>query len=161
MFVSLPEDISPNEKLARTICASSKLARYKRTAFYFDEEQNKYVVRVEVFIDDRPPSLGKELSVNRISTISLDAAHQLGLEHQIKKQQLLTYHGFAELLAQHCFDYKCSVVKDDDNGQKPYHANIVYPSPQSTKEDEQEIAVKLALKANFIKFNNTTVNKNI
>lgn len=89
-----------------------------------------------------------ELSVNRISTLSLEQAHALGLDHRNEHQTGQTYHGFARLLAMTCFELACKVQKDDYNGTKPYHANIIYPVGQ--KQDSQEIAVQLAYHAEFV-----------
>ena len=149
MGASLPETISEDEKLARIICASSKPAKYKKTHFYFNEQSNKYVILPGVFIDDRNPA---ELSVNRISSITLQEAHQLGLDHQKEKQPQSTYHGFGEVTAKLCYDNKCALKKEDYNGTKPYHANIVYPYAQNGKEDKQEIAAVLAFHAEMYKY---------
>ena len=91
-----------------------------------------------------------ELSVNRNSSISIEETHQLGIIHQQERQPKSTYHGYAEVTAQLCFDTKCRVQKDDVGGKQPYHANIIYPYAQD-KEDNQEIAVQLAYHAEFIK----------
>jgi hypothetical protein len=143
-MVQLPDEVSDAEKLARVICDSSKPSRYRRK-FYFDESMEKYIVQVSTFIDNRDPM---QLSINRISTISLDEAHNLGIQHRDEYQPNLTYHGFAEVLAKMCFDLNCKVHKDDYGGTKPYHANIIYPVGQ--KEDSQEIAVQLAFSAEFV-----------
>jgi hypothetical protein len=91
-----------------------------------------------------------ELSVNRISTLSSEDAHGLGIAHKNDYQKDSTYHGFAEVIARLCYDLNCQVKKDDVGGKKPYHANIVYPVGQ--KEDSQEIAVQLAFRAEFHKY---------
>lgn len=150
MTISLPDEITEDEKLARVICASSKPKRYKRTAFYYDESEKRYVVLVGQFISHNNPI---ELSVNRISTISLELAHQLGLNHRNDYQPQSTYHGFAELRAALCFENGCKVEKDDLGGTKPYHANIIYPYAQGEKENDQEMAAQLAYHAEFKKYN--------
>jgi hypothetical protein len=139
----LPDEVSRDEKLARIICGSSRLRRYVS----FQEGAGKYDVKVSVFIDIRNPM---ELSVNRISTISLHEAHSLGIAHRDKYQVNSTYHGFAEVLAGRCFDLNCKVEKEDYDGAQPYHANIIYPVGQ--KEDSQEIAVQLAFHAEFVQY---------
>ena len=148
--MSLPAAVAAHEKLARIICASSRRRRYERDAFYYDEAEQRYIIVPRQFIDARPPSHGKELSVNRISTLSLEEAHELGVAHRHARQPELTYHGFAELTAQACFEKDCRVEKDDMGGTQPYHANIIYPYPQ--KEGEQEVATKLAHLAELKRF---------
>lgn len=147
-IVSLSKVITPEEKLARIICDSSKKNKYTKTAFSFNEEEDRYIVKTGKFIDIRNPS---ELSINRISTIPLEQAHLLGVTHQQEKQPDSTYHGFAEVDAELCFQNNCDVKKDDIGGKKPYHANIIYPYAQG-KEDNQEIAVQLAYHARFRRF---------
>ncbi len=142
----LPDQVSEDEKLARVICGSSRV-RSNKNRFYFDENTGKYVVKVGAFMDTRNPM---QLSVNRISTLSLDKVHELGVLHRDEYQRGLTYHGFAQIVARLCFDLNCQVQKDDYGGTKPYHANIIYPVGQ--KEDTQEIAVQLAFHAEFIQY---------
>lgn len=152
MTISLPDIVQENEKLARIICASSKPKNYEQTAYRFDESSKRNIVLTAQFIDKRYPS---ELSVNRISSLTLEESHNLGLEHQQKRQSNLTYHGFAEITAKICFDNNCQVKKEDYDGEQPYHANIIYPYPQESKEDKQEIAVQLAYNAEFRKYSDT------
>ena len=142
----LPDEVSGDENLARVICDSSQPKR-SRAKFYFDDRAGKYIVKVGVFIDSRNPM---QLSVNRISTLSLHEAHEFGVHHRYIYQPQLTYHGFAQVLANICFDLNCNVKKDDYNGTQPYHANILYPFGQ--KEDSQEIAVQLAFHAEFVQY---------
>ena len=142
----LPDEVSGEEKLARVICDSKK-PKKSRAKFYFDERARKYIVKVSAFIDTRNPM---QLSVNRISTLSLDRAHDLGVRHRDRYQKELTYHGFAEILASMCFDLNCEVKKEDYNGTEPYHADIIYPVGH--KEDSQEIAVQLAFYAEFVQY---------
>ena len=150
MSVSLPDAVAAHEKLARIVCASSRPRKYQKNAFRFNVAEQRYIVVAKQFIDGRPPSYGKELSVNRISTLSLDEAHALGVAHRHARQPALTYHGFAEITAQTCFENDCRVTKDDMGGTQPYHANIIYPYPQ--KEDSQEVAAKLAHLAELKRF---------
>jgi hypothetical protein len=152
-MTQLPDVVSHDENLARVICFSSKPKKYMEL-FYFDENLGKYAVKVGVFIDDRDPM---QLSVNRISTLSLDRSHDLGLRHKEKYQPQLTYHGFAKVLASMCFDLNCKVEKHDYNGTRPYHANIFYPinrmeNSERVMEESQAIAVKLAHLAEFVKY---------
>lgn len=142
-MIQLPDEVSGDEKLARVICGSSKL-RKNKDKLYFDQNAGKHVVKVGTFIDTRNPM---QLSVNRISTLSLDEAHTLGVHHRDEYQRGSTYHGFAEILAKICFDLNCQVQKEGYGGTKPYHANIIYPIGQ--KEDFQEIAIQLAFHAEF------------
>jgi hypothetical protein len=122
-------------------------AKNNRDKFYFDQNVGKYLVKVGAFIDTRNPM---QLSVNRVSTLSLNEAHDLGVYHRDTYQPRSTYHGFAQILAKVCFDLNCQVHKDDCGGIKPYHANIIYPIGQ--KEDSQEIAVQLAYHADFVQY---------
>ena len=145
-MTQLPDEVSEDEKLARVMCGSSRL-RNNRNIFYLDQNTGKYVVKVGAFIDTRNPM---QLSVNRISTLSLDEAHNLGVLHRDEYQRGSTYHGFAQVIARVCFELNCQVQKDDYGGTKPYHANIIYPVGQ--KEDSQEIAVQLAFHAEFIHY---------
>ena len=145
-MAQLPDEVSEDEKLARVICGSSR-PRNNKGKFYFDQNAGKYVVQVGVFIDTRNPM---QLSVNRISTLSLEEAHDLGVSHRDEYQKGSTYHGFAQAVARVCFELNCQVQKDDYGGTKPYHANIIYPVGQ--KEDSQEIAVQLAFHAEFIHY---------
>jgi hypothetical protein len=142
----LPDEVSGDEKLARVICDGRKPKR-SRAKFYFDESAGKYIVKVGAFIDNRNPM---QLSVNRISTLSLDRAHDLGVRHRDQCQSELTYHGFAQIFASRCFDLNCEVKKEDYGGTEPYHAYIIYPVGQ--KEDSQEIAVQLAFHAEFVQY---------
>lgn len=146
VMTQLPDKVSEDEKLARVICGSSRV-RNNKDRFYFDQNAGKYVVKVGTFIDTRDPM---QLSVNRISTLSLDEAHELGVFHRDEYQRGSTYHGFAQIVARVCFGLNCQVQKDDYSGTKPYHANIIYPGGQ--KEDAQEIAVQLAFHAEFIQY---------
>lgn len=140
----LPDNISPNEKLARIICGSSQPKKNKSRVIYRTSSK-KYEVQVSVFLDSRFPA---EVSVNRISTISEDESHLLGLEHRDANCPLLVYLGYAQVLAGFCRDFGCEIEKDDYNGIKPYHANLLYPKAQR-KEDDQSIAVKLAFHSRF------------
>ena len=148
--MSLPDVVAAHEKLARIICASSRRRRYERDAFYYDEAEQRYVVVPIQFVDERPPGHGEELSVNKISTLSLEEAHELGVAHQQARQPELTYHGFAEITAQACFDNDCRVEKDDMGGTQPYHATIIYPYPQKRKS--HEVAAELAYRAELKRF---------
>jgi len=145
-MTQLPNEVSEDEKLARVICGSSRINNNKNR-FYFDQNSRKFVVKVGTFIDTRNPM---QISVNRISTLSLDEAHYLGVRHRDEYQRGSTYHGFAQVVARTCFELNCQVQKDDYGGTKPYHANIIYPVGQ--KEDSQEIAVQLAFHAEFIQY---------
>jgi hypothetical protein len=145
-MTQLPDEVSEDEKLARVICGSSRI-RNNKNRIYLDQNAGKYVVKVGTFIDTRNPM---QLSVNRISTLSLDEAHDLGVRHRDEYQRESTYHGFAQVVARVCFELNCQVKKDDYGGTKPYHANIIYPVGQ--KEDSQEIAVQLAFHAEFVSY---------
>ena len=145
-MTQLSDEVLEDEKLARVICGSSRL-RNNKDKFYFDQNAGKYVVKVGAFIDTRNPM---QLSVNRISTLSLEEAHELGVLHRDEYQRGLTYHGFAQIVAKLCFDLNCQVQKGDYGGTKPYHANIIYPIGE--REDAQEIAIQLAFHAEFIQY---------
>ncbi len=145
--ISLSEKITENENLARVICCGSK-HKTQKNCYVYDAEENKYKINTSVFIDTRNPA---ELSVNRISTLTVNEAHQLGLEHQ-KENNRPTYNGYAKLTAATCYSNNCKIVKDDYEGKKPYHANIIYPHSPNEKEEIQSIAIRLAFNAEFIKY---------
>ena len=149
MTINLSDTVIPEEDLARIICDSSKPKNYEKTSFRYSKEEGRYIICTGKFIDSRNPTT---LSVNRISTLSEQEAHKLGIIHQKEKQSQLTYHGFAKITAKLCFDKGCGVKKDDDDGKKPYHANIIYPYSQDAKEEKQEVAVYLAFHAELRKF---------
>jgi|GEM_PF-2454301 len=146
--VNLPTVVSEGEDLGRIICDSGDPKKYEKTAFKYNSAEGRYEVNTSKFIDTRYPSI---LSVNRISTISHNKAHELGKQHRKERQPTSTYHGFAKIKAKICFNNRCRVEKDDDGGRKPYHANIIYPYDQIAKEDKQEIAIQLAYYAEFIR----------
>ena len=108
-------------------------------------------------MDTRDPY---KISVNRISTLTLEEAHALGLEHRDEinrdKEKPETYHGFGKLSVQVCLGAGCTKVeKDDMQGTKPYHANIVYPKAQ--KFDDMEIAIILAEHARLVRYEDLSV----
>ncbi len=138
---SLPGIIVDNEKLARIISAGSTWKSQKKRLAKVDET---FKAKPSIFLDERNPM---ELSVNRISTITIDEAHSLGLLHSQNNPKSPSYTGFAQIVASIAFTHKCEVKKDDVNGTKPYHANIIYPS--ANKEDCMEIAVKLSYNASI------------
>lgn len=148
-MLPLSEKIDENEGLGRVICDSSKPRNYKKTAFYFDEEEQRYIVNVAKFMDAK--NNPTELSVNRTSTLSVEKAHELGLSHKKQFQPLRTYHGFAEVKAGLCFKNNCDIKKDDIGGSLPYHANIIYPYAQKL-EGDQAIAAELAYKAELHRY---------
>ena len=143
--ISLPDDVAEDEELARIICASSNENKRKRYAFYFCDNEKKYIIRTGQFMEDRYPST---LSVNRVSSIPVSKAHELGEEWRMSYKPHHVYYGYGELTAQTCLSVNCKLEKDDLGGENPFHANILYPYPQ--KEDNQEIAVELAYKAKFV-----------
>jgi len=149
MNISLSEVIDSSENLGRIICAGSTRSSYRKS---FDEDpQNpgKYFVKTGVFIDKRTPM---QFSVNRISTLTEQQVHKLGLDHQ-EKTGRPSYNGYAKIKAELCYGLNCVIEKDDVNGTNPYHANIIYPEVNE-KQDYQEIAAQLALHAEFVKYNN-------
>lgn len=145
MVEPLNAGIKRNEKLARIIC-DSKTPRKYRKKFYLNEETGEYTVTALTFIDTKHPS---SLSVHRCSFLSISGMHGIGLNHQKTRQPELTYHGYAHLMAEFCYDAGCQIEKDDMDGTLPYHANILYPKDQTKDEDAQEIATILAFHARF------------
>lgn len=148
MNLPLSELVESNELLQRIICGSSKKGRYSKTCFSYNTVEERYEVNVAVFTDY---SSEYNVSVNRLNTISEKEAHGLGMHHQQTYQTTRTYHGYAKVSAGLCFKYSCNIKKDDLGGTNPYHANIIYPAPQS-EEDGQEIASKLAYHAEFVRY---------
>lgn len=143
----LPDIIDPSEELARVICGGSKRKTHRK---FFDADPDrpgKYIVNTGTFIDSRTPM---ELSVNRISTLTEEQSHQLGLKHREERRILASYNGYAKTRAIKCFEKNCQVVKEDYNGTKPYHANIIYP--QGEKQDYQEIAIYLTFHSEFVPY---------
>ena len=144
--IILPDEVSDDEDIARNLIGgeSKKSIRKLYTA--------AHQVKPSQFYDSRNPA---ELSVNRISTLSLEASHQLGIDLKdainAKNSKPERYHGFAQLLVESCRKCGCDVVKDDYKGQKPYHANIVYPSKE--KYENMEIANMLVLHSQLILYN--------
>lgn len=145
--VNLPDVVAHEEDLARNLVGGSSRKSIKKL---YDPETN--AIKPSRFLDTRNP---RELSVNRISILTEHQAHDLGIEHanEINRGGNVNsvYHGFAKISVHECLEAGCSkVVKDDYNGSKPYHANIIYP--QSEKSDEMEIANILAFKATLVKY---------
>ena len=142
----LPTVVSGEEMLARNLIGGNSKKSVKKL---FDPDNG--TIKPSRFLDKRNPT---EISVNRISTLSEREAHQLGIAHKDETNKTAesaqTYHGYAAILAQTCYDAECHVRKDDEGGTKPYHANIVYPKEQ--KYDDMEIAVVLATKATLIRY---------
>lgn len=146
----LPDTLGYEENLARNIIGGSSRRSIKKKLY----DPDTLHVHPSRFFDNRNP---RELSVNRISTISNEHAHQLGIDQkeEINKnnpdQKPQVYHGYAKLSVQDCLDAGCTgVEKEDYGGSKPYHANILYPEKE--KFEEMEIANMLAFKANLIKY---------
>lgn len=111
-------------------------------------------------MDSRNPT---ELSVNRVSTLDNEGAHRLGIEHveniiRNNPEQKRVYHGFAKLKAQIVYSEKCNIVKDDINGTKPYHANIIYPRNQGVKFDDIELAIVLATNSQPMRYKRLSEN---
>ena len=147
LYISLPNIVDKDEDLARVIHGGSSRKSIKRL---FNIETKK--VQPSRFIDTRNPI---ELSVNRISTLNDKDVHNLGINHTDQINRTRTdndrndiYYGYAVLKAGLCFEEKCRVLKDDEGGKKPYHANIVYPN--QTKADNMEIANILAFKSELV-----------
>jgi len=150
MSVKLSNTIASDETLARRIVAGSKRKSYKR--FFYEDPciQGSYVIDPISFIDDRNPM---QVSVNRTKTISEKEVHILHKKQEIKRiEDGLTYHGYAEILAEVCYFKNCKIEPDTKEGLEPYHANINYPIPQSSKEDDNQIAAELAKKSYFVKY---------
>ena len=150
--VDLPDAVAYEEDLARNLIGGSSKKSIKK--LYNPDTK---AIKPSRFLDTRNP---RELSVNRISTLTERQAHKLGIEHadEIKRSGNTNsvYHGFAKISVRECLEAGCSeVVKDDYNGSKPYHANIIYP--QSEKSDEMEIANVLAFKAVLVKYNTDAI----
>lgn len=142
--VKLPDIVDPDEDLARYIVGSSKRAKIRRDLY----DPETLEVNPSRFLDERNP---RELSVDRISTVTGDEAHVMGLQFKEETNPKRTYHGYAQIKVQTCLDAGCTeVVKDDISGTKPYHANIFYPEKE--KFEELEIANTLALKADLKKY---------
>ena len=152
--VSLPDIVDAKEYIARNIIGGSSRKSIKKLY-----NPNTDEVNPSRFLDDRNPI---ELSVNRISTLSLEKTHQLGLtlteeiNNNNSTAKPLSYHGYAQLTKRQCLDAGCvDVLKEDYNGTKPYHANIIYPREQSRKADDMEIANNLAFVAELIRYDET------
>ena len=145
---SLPNNVSPDEDLARNLIGGSSPRSIKKL---FDPKNN--TIKPSQFFDNRNP---RELSVNRISTLTTDEAHRLGLElkdeiNNKNPNQSKVYHGFGKLKVKTCIEAGCTKVeKEDYDGLKPYHANIIYP--EKDKYEEMEIANILAFKAELIRY---------
>lgn len=142
--ILLPDIVEETEDLARIICAGSKRSSYKNY-FDYNYEDKKYDIKPTVFMDDRNPV---ELSVNRISTLDEAEADELGLKHRAETGRPASYNGYAKIQAKNCFDHDCKVLKDDYDGLKPYHANIIYPALE--KELNMSIAIQLAFRAELV-----------
>ncbi len=146
---NLPETVKPDEELARNLIGGSSSKSLRKI---YNPKTNE--VKPSQFLDTRNP---RELSVNRISTIDVSKAHELGLElkneinNNNPNQSEKVYHGYGSLFVQACLDAGCSSVeKEDYDGKKPYHANILYPEKE--KFEEMEIANILAFKAKLVKY---------
>ena len=146
---TLGDVVQPNENLARNLIGGSSSKNLKK--LFEPKTEN---IKPSQFFDSRNP---KELSVNRISTLTDAKAHELGLQlkdeiNAKNPEQLKAYHGYGKLTVQICLDAGCSrVEKEDYKGKKPYHANIIYPAKE--KFEEMEIANILAFKAKLFKYN--------
>jgi hypothetical protein len=144
--ISLPNIVSNDERIARVIHGGSSP---KSTKKLYNPSTNK--INPSRFMDNRNP---RELSVNRISTLTTDQSHALGLtfvnDLNLKQSLAVTYHGYGELTVKTCLDVGCTgVIKDDVGGTKPYHANILYPEKE--RFEELDIANVLAFHAVLIK----------
>ncbi len=144
---SLPSLVGLDETLARNIIGGGSPKSIKRLY-----NPNTKEIKPSEFMDSRNP---RELSVNRISTLDMCQAHTLGVEltDEINTRNInhkkKIYHGYGKIGVQVCLKAGCSSVeKDDYNGSKPYHANIIYPEKE--KFEEMEIANILAFHAEFI-----------
>ncbi|HRI75525.1 MAG TPA: hypothetical protein PLX33_00900 [Alphaproteobacteria bacterium] len=136
LLPSTPGDL---EDLARHLCGGKKRKSIRKLYNPETLEANP-----SQFMDTRTPT---ELSVDRVSTLSLSEAFQLGWKFFTEgpaNDPNKTYHGFAKLLTRHCREAQCEVVAATYNGEKPYHANIQYP--REVKEDDMEYANILAKK---------------
>lgn len=143
---SLPDIVSDDERIARVIHGGSSLKSIKKL---YNPSTNK--IKPSRFMDDRNP---RELSVNRISTLTIDESHALGVafvdDLNSKSGGNVTYHGYGELTVKICLEAGCTeVIKDDVAGTKPYHANILYPKKEVF--EELDIANVLAFHALFVK----------
>jgi hypothetical protein len=147
--LALPNTVESQEDLARNLIGGNKPKDIKKKLFDPVTEE----IKPSRFLDSRNP---REISINRISTLTELQAHRLGCDHrdEINRNnpgnQPQTYHGFAKLKAEMCMKVGCKVIPDTYAGTKPYHGNIIYPKDQ--KQDDMEIAVELALKAKLIKY---------
>jgi hypothetical protein len=143
---SLSEIVEPSEDIGRMIFGGFETKSQKRYFVVDENNAEKYLIKPSVFLDTRNPM---ELSVNRISTISLTHCHQIGIDHHIryKMHTSSAYSGFAKIKAEKCYEQKCTISKDETE-YNPYHANIHYPAVE--KEDCLEIAAKLTYYAELI-----------
>jgi hypothetical protein len=133
MLITLSEDVDDTEEIARIICDKKLIAQNNE-------------IKVGAFLYKPIPT---EISVNRISTLDNQARHDLGKKHQEKNQPDRTYYGYAQIQVKICRDLGCDVIKDDVGGTLPYHANIIYPTPQ-LKQTDFKIATKIALLCTFV-----------
>ncbi|MAZ38987.1 MAG: hypothetical protein CMF49_02620 [Legionellales bacterium] len=145
--IALPESISPDELLARSIFCG-----FERKSLKTKIDIDNNIARPSLFIDNRNPW---ELSVNRISYYEGDK-HTLGIEHYKKHPTHYGYSGYAEIAARDVFEIGCSIEKDDVKGTNPFHANIKYPA-ENPKEKCMACAVKLAFKSTLILHNNVKI----